>query len=197
MAVRLPEAKFTWAAHGWADLPEPSLPEVAFIGRSNVGKSSLVNAVLGRKGLARTSGQPGKTRQFNFYGVGNRFFAVDLPGFGYARISKTERVRWQQLIGRYMAGRETLRLILHLVDARHDPTPLDLEVMALVRESTAVYGILLTKGDKLSGNQREKNRRAAIAAAAGMGLEVPVILTSAHDGRGIDDVRRWILEMTA
>ncbi len=196
MAVWLPEASFAWAAQGWSDLPEPSLPEVAFIGRSNVGKSSLVNAVLGQKGLARTSGQPGKTRQFNFYRVGDRFFAVDLPGFGYARVSKADRARWQQLIGRYMAARESLRLVLHLVDARHDPTALDLEVMALVRESSAVYGILLTKGDKLSGNQRERNRRTAVAAAAGMGLEVPVILTSAHDGRGIDEVRRWILDMT-
>jgi GTP-binding protein len=195
VAVRLPEASFAWAANGWADLPKPSLPEVAFIGRSNVGKSSLVNAVLGQKGLARTSGQPGKTRQFNFYRVGERFFIVDLPGFGYARISKSERARWHLLIARYMSERDPLRLVLHLIDARHDPTALDLEVMALVRESMAVYGILLTKSDKLSGNQRERNRRAAADAAAGMGLEVPVILTSAHDGRGIDEVRRWILEL--
>lgn len=197
MGVRLPEATFVHAAQGWDGLPDPDLPEIALVGRSNVGKSSLLNAVLARKGLARTSGHPGKTRQFNFYRVGDRFLLVDLPGFGYARVSRTERERWQRLIGRYVTARPPLRLVLHLVDARHDPTALDREVMTLIRESTAVYAIVLTKADKLSGNQRERSRRAAMDVAASSGLEVPVILTSAHDGRGLDDVRRMMLDMTA
>jgi GTP-binding protein len=169
-------------------LPAPSLPEVAFIGRSNVGKSSLLNRIVGRKSLARTSGQPGKTRELNFYRIDDRCFFVDLPGFGYARVSKTERARWKKTIGGFVTTREPLRLILHLVDSRREPTPLDREVMLLIRESTAAYGILLTKADKLSGNQRDRQRRLASQAAAELGLEVPVILTSAKDGRGKSEV---------
>jgi GTP-binding protein len=195
MAVRFHKAELAQSAPNCRLLPEPSLPEVAFIGRSNVGKSSLLNALLGRKSLARTSSSPGKTREFVLYRVDDRYLFVDLPGFGYAKFARSERERWQKEIGRYVTERKPLRIIFHLVDARHDPTPLDREVMRLLRESTAAYVILLTKSDKLSGNQREKNRRTAVAVALEEGLEMPVVLTSAKDGRGLDETRRLILEL--
>ncbi len=186
MQIRNPS--FETASPNLRLLPEPSLPEVAFVGRSNVGKSSLLNRIVGRKSLARTSGQPGKTRELNFYRIDDSCFFVDLPGYGYARVSKAERARWKKTIGGYVTTRQPLRLILHLVDARREPTPLDKEVMLLIRESTAAYGILLTKSDKLSGNQRERHRQMAFKAAKDLGLEVPVILTSAKDGRGKSEV---------
>ncbi len=190
--MKIKTANFERASPSLAELPAPGAPEVAFIGRSNVGKSSLLNRLVNRKALARTSGTPGKTRELNFYRINDAFYFVDLPGFGYARVSKKERAAWQRTIGGYIATRESLRLILHLVDGRHDPTPLDLEIMALIRESTAVYAVLMTKSDKLSGNQRAKNVAAVVKAGKGMGLEVPVILTSAKDGRGKEEALKLI-----
>jgi GTP-binding protein len=190
--LKIHQAKFELASPGLKQLPPPSLPEVAFIGRSNVGKSSILNRLAGRKSLARTSGQPGKTRELNFYRIDDRCYFVDLPGFGYARVSKVERTRWQAIIGGYMTTRESLKLILHLVDGRHDPTPLDMEVMALIRESSAAYVILMTKTDKLSGNERGRNRKAIADAALSAGLEVPVVMTSAKDGRGKEEVLKLV-----
>ena len=190
--MKIKTAKFDRASPGLKHLPPPGIPEIALIGRSNVGKSSLLNRIVGRKSLARTSGQPGKTREFNFYLVNDQFYLVDLPGFGYARVSKSERKRWQQAIGGYMTSRESLRLVLHLVDGRHDPTALDREVMSILRESHAAYAILMTKADKLSGNQRARHRKRVVDAAKEMGLELPVILTSAKDGRGKDEVMKLI-----
>lgn len=193
MAAHFREAVFERAAPGWNQLPEATLPEVAFVGRSNVGKSSLVNAVLRRKALARTSSTPGKTREFNFYRIDDRFYLVDVPGFGYAKVARTERERWQGFVGRYLVDRAALRLVVHLVDSRHEPTPLDREVMILMRESKAAYAIALTKVDKISGNLREKHRRLAAGVAGSLGLEVPVVLTSAEDGRGLDALRSLLL----
>jgi GTP-binding protein len=190
--VKIKTAVFERAAPTLVELPPPGIPEVAFIGRSNVGKSSLLNRLVHRKALARTSGTPGKTRELNFYRINDAFYFVDLPGFGYARVSKTERAAWQRTIGGYITTRESLSLVLHLIDGRHDPTPLDLEIMALIRESTAVYGVLMTKSDKLSGNQRAKHVAAVRKAGKGMGLEVPVILTSAKDGRGKEEALKLI-----
>jgi GTP-binding protein len=195
--LRVTDARFETAAGGMASMPPPTRPEVAFIGRSNVGKSSLINRLVGRKSLARTSRTPGKTREFNFYLVNEKLFFVDLPGFGYARVSKTERARWQRMIGAYLTERPTLRLMIHLIDGRHAPTDLDLEVMALVRECAAPYAIAMTKCDKLSGNQRPIQVRTVRDAALEMGLEVPVILTSAKDGRGRQEVLNLIATMSA
>lgn len=190
--MKIRDVRFDRAAPGLAQLPDPGLPEVALVGRSNVGKSSLLNRLVGRKSLARTSGQPGKTREINFYLVNEALYLVDLPGFGYARVAKTERERWQRTIGGYITTRESLRLVLHLVDGRHEPTKLDLEVMSILRESKAAYAVLMTKGDKLSGNQRARHAKVVRDAAKEMGLEVPVILTSAKDGRGKDEVWKLI-----
>ena len=185
-------ARFTHAAPSWDTLPPPELPEVAFAGRSNVGKSSLLNALVGRKALARTSGNPGKTRAFNFYRVGDALFLVDLPGYGYAKVSQTERDRWARLIERYVTERPSLRLVLHLLDSRHDPTALDRTVMAAMMQSTVPYVAVLTKADKLSGNERAKVIRRATEALVAAGRGAPVVLTSAQTGRGLDELRQWI-----
>ena len=190
--MKIHQPRFETASPGLKNLPPPSLPEVAFIGRSNVGKSSLLNRLVGRKALARTSGQPGKTRALNFFRIDDTCYFVDLPGFGYARVSKKERAQWQATIGGYLTRREPLRLILHLVDGRHDPTALDKEVMSLIRDSEAAYAIVMTKCDKLSGNQRPKQLKRVREVAAGQGLEVPIVQTSSADGRGKQELLNLI-----
>lgn len=185
-------ATFIKGAVRWADLPADGRPEVAFIGRSNVGKSSLLNALVGRRSLARTSGTPGKTQQFNYYLLDERMYFVDLPGFGYAKIARTQREKWGRFIGRYLTEREPLRLVFHLVDSRHAPTDLDRDIMELMRGGRVPYVIVLTKADKLSGNQRAKSERRVQDVLGEYGMEVPVILTSANTGRGIDNLWDWI-----
>jgi GTP-binding protein len=187
------DVRFVMGAARWEGLPTDGLPEVAFIGRSNVGKSSLLNRLVGRKQLARTSSTPGKTQQFNFYRVEEpALYLVDVPGFGYAKVAQAERVRWQRFIGRYLTERPTLRLVFHLIDSRHPPTALDQEVLLLMKDSPAVGVILLTKADKLSGNRRIQSVKQTEAALHSLGLERAVLLTSATDGRGRDEILQWI-----
>lgn len=183
---------FVGGATRLGHMPEDGMPEVAFIGRSNVGKSSLINAFLKRKSLARTSSTPGKTQEINFFRVNDAFYVVDLPGFGYARVSKAHRAAWQKLIGAYLTGRETLRVVFQLVDSRHEPTALDKEVMILLRESPAEHVVVLTKSDKLSGNERQKSVSRVQKTLLSLGMERPVVLTSAHDGRGRDALVDWL-----
>ena len=188
----LSQAAFVLGAARWEQLPDDGRREVAFIGRSNVGKSSLLNRLTGRKSLARTSGTPGKTQQFNYYLVGERFYLVDLPGYGYAKVARTERERWGRFIGRYLQERAPLRVVFHLVDSRHPPTSLDRDIMVWMRESPASYVIALTKADKLSGNGRAKSVRSVEKALEPLAMEVPIVLTSAQDGRGRDELLGWI-----
>lgn len=173
-------------------MPQGPLPEVAFIGRSNVGKSSLINRLLQRKSLARTSRTPGKTQEINFYLVNERFHVVDLPGFGYAKVSKTQRAKWQQSIANYLSERVQLKVVFQLMDSRHPPTDLDREVVLLMAQSPADHVVLLTKSDKLSGNERSKATQRVHDALLELGKERPVVLTSANDGRGRDAILDWI-----
>lgn len=190
-------ANFILGAVSTSGMPKDRRAEVAFVGRSNVGKSSLINMLLGRKKLARTSGTPGKTQEVNFYLVNESFYFVDLPGFGYARASKKSRAKWQSLIGQYVTTREPLRIVFQLIDSRHAPTELDREVMLLLNESPAARVVLLTKGDKLSGNERAKSVARAQEALAAFHLELPVILTSAQTKRGRKETLAWIATMLA
>lgn len=190
--MKIKNATFTKGVVDWHGLPRDGRPEVAFIGRSNVGKSSLINAVLGRKGLARTSGTPGKTREFNFYLVNGRFYVVDLPGYGYAKTSKKDRARWAARIERYLMEREPLRAAFHLIDSRHAPTDLDRDVIAAMTGQRVPYVAVLTKADKLSGNERTKSVARAEEVLQAFGLEAPIVLTSAKTGRGRKDLLGWM-----
>ncbi len=176
------------------DFPRDPRPHVAFMGRSNVGKSSLLNRLLGAKGLARTSKDPGRTRALNFFLVNDRVFFVDLPGFGYARVSARIRDQWKGLVEAYLGGPGRPDLALHLVDARHDPTGMDDELREWLHERGARHEVVLTKIDKLSGNDRA---RALQSAALWLGLppgQRPLAV-SAVTGEGIPALWRVIDEV--
>lgn len=140
--------------------PNENIEEIAFVGRSNVGKSSFINAFLGKKDLAKTSSKPGKTRTINFYNIDNKFRLVDLPGYGYAKVSKTEKAKWDKLINEYLHDRENLKEVFLLVDIRHDPTQLDLQMYNWIIESGFTGFIIATKYDKISRGQLQKHINA-------------------------------------
>lgn len=140
--------------------PAENLEEIAFVGRSNVGKSSFINAFLGRKNLARTSSKPGKTRTINFYNIDNKFRLVDLPGYGYAKVSKAEKAKWDKLINEYLHDRENLKEVFLLVDIRHEPTALDVQMYDWIIDSGFTGFVIATKYDKISKNKLSKHIKA-------------------------------------
>lgn len=140
--------------------PSENIEEIAFVGRSNVGKSSFINAFLGRKSLAKTSSTPGKTRTINFYNIDNKFRLVDLPGYGYAKVSKKEKEKWDKLINEYLHDRENLKEVFLLVDIRREPTDLDLQMYDWIIDSGFTGFIIATKYDKISKNQLQKHIRS-------------------------------------
>lgn len=137
--------------------PEDDLPEIAFAGRSNVGKSSFINSMINRKNLARTSGKPGKTRTINFYIINDEFRFVDLPGYGYAQVSKAEQKKWGDIIDKYLTNRENLREIILIVDMRHEPTAQDLMMYEWIKAFGFTGIVLATKADKISKGSWQKN----------------------------------------
>lgn len=145
------ECDFVWGTAELDQLPEAELPEIAFSGRSNVGKSSLVNALTGRKTLARTSSTPGRTQQLNFFNLASRLMLVDMPGYGYAKESKEKIAAWEELIRRFLRGRVTMRRALVLIDSRHGIKPSDNDIMKMLDESAVPYQVVLTKADKAKG----------------------------------------------
>jgi len=153
------------SAGGWR--PPTELPEIAFAGRSNVGKSSLLNRLVHRKKFARVSNTPGRTREVNFFKVNDSFLLVDLPGYGYARISKERRAEWRPLIESYLKSTNQLRGVVQLLDSRHDPTPDDLQMLDYLGDIGVPTIIVLTKIDKLTAKERQR-QRAQIAGAAGV-----------------------------
>ncbi len=172
------------SAEGWR--PEAGLPEVAFSGRSNVGKSSLLNQLVRRKAFARVSKTPGRTREINFFGVNRAFLLVDLPGYGYARVSKEKQGAWGQLIEGYLRDNPNLRGVVQLLDARHEPTADDLRMFDLLGELGVPALVVMTKVDKLSTKQRAV-QLATLAARCGV-EEDQVIPCSATTGEGRDDL---------
>src|SRR3954465_2770036 len=157
---------FVWGATSPQNFPPESLNEVAFVGRSNAGKSSLVNALTGRKSLARVSQTPGATRQINFFNLGDRLMLVDLPGYGFAKRSKTEAQAWQEMIFAYLRGRARLRRVALLIDARRGPMDTDIQVMNLLDRAAVSYGLVLTKADELKPADRAPALETAAAIAA-------------------------------
>lgn len=159
--MRVTGAKFIAAAQSPESFPKDARPEIVFIGRSNVGKSSLINSLLGVKGLARTSSTPGRTQSINFFLINDKFYFVDIPGYGYAKTSKENRRAWGNLIEKYLAEREQLVLSILIVDARHEPSPLDLQMKSWLQHSGIPYLVVSTKVDKLSSNERRKSHQRA------------------------------------
>lgn len=181
MQVR--EAKFVRAVTRAAQAPEPALPAVVFAGRSNCGKSSLINAVTRRKGLARTSSTPGRTRELVFFEINEKFHFVDLPGYGYAKVSKKERASWGPMIGNFLNRHEPLRLAVLILDIRRDPTDDDLMMIAWCERAGLPYIFALTKADKESKSGVRK-RVAKIRAALQLENDDALIPFSAIDGTG-------------
>lgn len=177
-------------------LPDPDVPEVAFAGRSNVGKSSLLNALTGRNGLARTSNTPGRTQELNLFDVGAplRFRLVDMPGYGFAEAPKDVVRKWKHLVNDYLRGRPNLKRVLLLIDSRHGLKPVDREVMALMDKAAVSYQLVLTKGDKLKAAEMEATRAATAEEARRHGAAHPVVLaTSSEKGYGIPELRAAVL----
>jgi GTP-binding protein len=184
------ECRFFFAAQRLDQLPPPGLPEVAFAGRSNVGKSSLVNALTGRRSLARASHQPGRTRQLNFFALGERLTLVDMPGYGYAQAAKSIKADWQGLMFDYLRGRPGLQRVLLLLDARIEFKPSDAAVMDLLDQAAVTYQLVLTKADDaragwLAAKQSEADRIARAHPAA----YPQVLTTSSQTGAGIAELR--------
>ena len=181
------------AAYGTsAQLPASTLPEVSFAGRSNVGKSSLLNKLMYRKGLAKVSATPGKTATINFYDVdGNDF--VDLPGYGYAKVAKSEKYRWGELIEGYFNQERVFALVVSLIDIRHEATALDVNMVEFLKESGLPFMVVLTKADKLSKQQCIK-QTAAIRKQLKLDKETPIMAVSSESGTGIDELRSVITQ---
>ena len=179
-------------------LPAPRPLEVAFAGRSNVGKSSLLNALTNRKTLARTSNTPGRTREINFFALGEDVFLVDLPGYGYARAAKSQVRDWNRLIEDYLKGRASLRRVFLLIDARHGLKATDLPALELMDVSAVSYQAVLTKADKVSAAALERVIAKTRAALAKRPAAYPeIIATSAKTGAGIDELRAAIATLLA
>lgn len=194
MGLFIKEARLGAAAYSADDFPGEKLPEVAFIGRSNVGKSSLINRLLERKNLARTSSTPGKTRGLYFYLVDNSFYFVDLPGYGYAKVSKEERRRWGHLIECYLKERANLRGCIHLVDCRHDPSEDDKLMANWFRYYNLTTITVATKSDKLSKNalQRQLSR---LRKQLGLQEADALFCFSATTGAGRDFIWKAIRQL--
>ena len=184
------KAKYV-ASYGTASqLPASKACEVAFAGRSNVGKSSLLNALLNRKNLAKVSSKPGKTATINFFDVDGVDF-VDLPGYGFAKVSKSELDRWADLIEEYFNQGRNLVLAVSLVDIRHDPSDLDYSMIEFLKAVEAPFAVVLTKADKLSKQKANANKQRIIKLLE-LDRSVPVLLTSSEKKTGIDELRRII-----
>ena len=190
------ECKFVLGVAKLEQLPLTEMPEIAFAGRSNVGKSSLINAVTGQKGLAKTSNTPGRTQQLNYFNLADKIHIVDLPGYGYAQAPESMVKQWQRVIFAYLQGRVNLKRVFVLIDSRHGIKKVDLEIMELLDKAAVTYQIVLTKSDKVGIGALQKvkedvEKEITKHAAA----YTKVLMTSSEKKHGIDSVRAEIASL--
>jgi len=192
--VLIKSSEFKGAFVDWNKLPEENLPEIALVGRSNVGKSSLINKVVNRKNLAKSSSTPGKTRTINFYLLNHAFNLVDLPGYGYAKVSKAEQQKWGKIIENYLKNRKQLRGVIHLVDIRHEPSNHDIAMKEWLSHYEIPILLVATKADKVSRGARQKQLQLL---SRGLDLETGMkpLVFSAETGEGADEIRDAIEEI--
>jgi GTP-binding protein len=190
------DAKFLTSNSRADQCPAPTLPEYAFIGRSNVGKSSLINMLTGRSGLAKTSSSPGKTQLINHFVINDKWYLVDLPGYGYAKVSKTSRAEWARMINYYLRHRANLMCVCVLIDSRHSPQAVDLEFMEQLGEEGIPFVMVFTKADKQSAAQTKALLADYLKKMGESWDELPrYFLTSAETGLGRDEVLAFIGEV--
>jgi len=192
--MKITSAEFIKSATDPSHYPACSCPEIAFAGKSNVGKSSLINALVNRKKLALTSSTPGKTRSLNFFLINNRFSFVDLPGYGFARVSLAEKRRWGLMVEQYLRERKELALVVIILDIRRDPSADDISLMEWLEVNRRPFIIVLTKADKIS-KSRARVRMEGIGKSLGM-PSGKVILFSAETGEGKTDVWKIISQLS-
>lgn len=189
-------AEFIISNTDYTKCPKPDLAEFAFIGRSNVGKSSLINMLTGKKKLAKTSSKPGKTQLINHFKIDDSWYLVDLPGYGYAKTSKKNRSEWQQMIADYLVYRESLQIVFVLIDSRLDPQKIDLEFIDWLGENQIPFALVFTKADKQSINKGQQNiakfKRALKATWEAL---PPIYLTSSETNLGKKEVSEYIKEI--
>lgn len=191
--MKITSAEFIKSAFDRSHWVDDRKPEIAFLGRSNVGKSSLINSLLSRRGLARTSSSPGRTQSINFFLINEEIYFADLPGYGYARVSKAMRADWGKLAEDYLTHRDELALCVHLVDSRHEPTALDKQLNEWLVVNDRRFVVAATKADKLSQNELSKSLKAIRRTFEG----ADIIAYSAETGRGRDDLWNAINQAAA
>lgn len=189
--MQIKQTEFVKSVAHPSQIPTEAFPQVAFSGRSNVGKSSLINRLMNRRNLAQTSNTPGKTRLLNFYLVNRNVHFVDLPGYGFAKRSKAEQASWAELIDAYIRTSERLKGIVQLIDARHDPSKDDLDMIAWLGEATIPFVVVATKVDKLSPNKARKQLDRSLSIIADI-AEVDFLAFSSETGQGRPELLNWI-----
>lgn len=184
--------KFIASIFSAAELPKERLPEVVLCGRSNVGKSSFINSLFNRKNLAKTSSTPGKTRSINYYNIDSKFYVVDLPGYGYAKISQSERKKWGNLINDFFSVSKHIQLTIHLIDSRHHPTELDIKLNDMLRKLDIPYIVLLNKSDKLKQSEYSIAKKKVIGIFPELILNENLFYFSSIKGTGSKEIKKLL-----